>query len=134
MNIETLIKELEFSAVRSGGPGGQHANKVSSRIILTFQLINSKAFSEREKGILLQNIKNRLSKNGVLILSCSESRSQHQNKEIIIKRFLQIVKAGILIPKKRKGTRPTKASVKRRLANKKRIAIIKSHRKKPSLE
>jgi len=133
MNIEKLIKELNFKAIRSSGPGGQHANKVSSKIELTFDLNASKELSEDQKLLLLKNISSRLTKENMLILFSDESRSQHKNKEIAKNRFIEIIKKGLVVPKKRKATKPSKASVKKRLNSKKKISEKKTSRKKPSI-
>ncbi len=134
MNTENLTKELKFKAIRSSGPGGQHANKVSSKIELTFDLENSVELNTTQKELLLKNLANRLTKENILILFCDESRSQHKNKEIAIKRFLEIIKTGLRKPKLRKATKPSKSSVKKRLDNKKRASIKKLSRKKPDLD
>jgi len=129
-----LLKELNFKAIKSSGPGGQHVNKTSSKIELSFDIVNSKVLTEEQKELLLKNLANRLTKEHVLILQCDESRSQHKNKEIIIERFLKLIKKGLTIPKKRKPTKPTKASVKKRLDSKKKLSAKKSTRKNPDLE
>ena len=105
MNKENILKELHFKATRSSGAGGQHVNKVSSRIELVFDLENSNALSENEKHLLEQKLATRLTKENRLILSCEETRSQHRNKEIIIKRFLVLIKDALKVPKKRKPTK-----------------------------
>ncbi|MFN0728181.1 alternative ribosome rescue aminoacyl-tRNA hydrolase ArfB [Polaribacter gochangensis] len=134
MNSIELIKELHFKATRSSGAGGQHVNKVSSKIELFFDLENSAQFSEEEKSLLLKNLATRLTKENILILTCDESRSQHKNKEMAIQRFLAIITQGLIIPKKRKPTKPSKASVRRKAENKKKISVKKALRKKPGLE
>ncbi len=134
MNTENLIKELNFRAIRSSGAGGQHVNKVSSKIELTFDLNASDELTDEQKELLVKNIANRLTKENKLILFCDESRSQHKNKEISIQRFLEVVKKGLIIPKKRKPTKRSKASIKKRLENKKKLSVKKSSRKKPDLE
>ena len=99
MDIERLVKELTFKATRSGGAGGQHVNKVSSKVILTFDLVSSTVLEENEKEILLKNLKTRLTKDKLLLLNCSESRSQHKNKELVINRFLKIISEGLKVKK-----------------------------------
>jgi ribosome-associated protein len=133
MNIESLLKELKFKAVRSSGAGGQHVNKVSSKVELIFDLQNSFEFSEDEKIVLLKNLQTKLTKENILLLSCDESRSQHKNKEIVIKRFLQLIINGLKVPKKRKATKPSKSSIKKRLDKKKKHAYKKAFRRKPEL-
>lgn len=132
MNSAYLLKELTFKAIRSGGSGGQHVNKVSSKIVLFFNVATSKVLSEEEKEILIQNIYTKLTKENILILNCDESRSQHKNKEIIIQRFLQLITNGLKVAKERKASKPSKASIKKRLENKKKQASVKTSRKKPN--
>ena len=134
MNTEQLIKELNFKAVRSSGPGGQHANKVSSKVELTFDVNASKELSEGQKLLLLKNISSRLTKENILILFSDESRSQHKNKELVIERFLQIINKGLIVPKKRKPTKISKSSIKKRLEKKKKQSFKKTLRQKPKLD
>ncbi len=130
MNTETLIKELHFKAIRSSGAGGQHVNKVSSKIELFFDLENSKGLSEREKELLFQKLATKLTKEHVLILTCDESRSQHRNKDIVIKRFIGLLQTNLIRPKKRRPTKPSKASIRKRLESKKKVSEKKNSRKK----
>lgn len=134
MNTELMIKELKFKAVRSGGAGGQHVNKVSSKIELTFDLGNSESLTEEEKALLIQKLKNKLTKENVLLLQCDESRSQHKNKEIAIDRFLNIISAGLKVEKPRKATKPSKSSIAKRLEKKKKQAFKKVLRNKSNFE
>ena len=134
MNTETIIKELNFKAIRSSGAGGQHVNKTSSKIELTFDLENSSSLSENEKSVLKTKLSSRLTKENCLILFCDETRSQHKNKDIVIKRFLELLKTNLIRPKFRRKTKPTKGSIKRKTENKKRVSVKKSLRKKPKLD
>ena len=134
MNTELMIKELKFKAVRSGGAGGQHVNKVSSKIELTFDLENSESLTEEEKALLVQKLKSKLTKDNVLLLQCDESRSQHKNKEIAIDRFLNIISGGLTIQKPRKETKPSKSSILKRLEKKKKTAFKKVLRNKTNFE
>jgi ribosome-associated protein len=134
MDGEKIISELSFKAVRSSGAGGQNVNKVSSKIVLTFDLNASEALSEEEKLLLQTNIVSRLTSENILILNCDEDRSQLKNKEIVIKRFLEIVKKGLYVPKVRKATKVPKSVIKKRIKDKKNISEIKQSRKKPRLD
>ncbi len=134
MNVSILLKELKFKAIRSSGAGGQHVNKVSSKIELTFDLENSISLSQNEKTLLITRLSSKLSKENILILFCDETRSQHRNKEIIIKRLLELLKTNLIRSKKRRPTKPTKGSLLRKAENKKRSSLKKSLRKKPKLE
>lgn len=131
MNTSIVIKELKFKAIRSSGSGGQHVNKVSSKIELSFDILSSKGMNKEQKLLVLKKINSRITNSGILVLQCGETRSQHRNKEIIIQRFLEILKSSLKIHKKRKISRPSKKSVKKRLDEKKRQALKKSNRKKP---
>lgn len=130
MDVAQLLKELKFKAVRSSGAGGQHVNKVASKIELIFDLQNSVGFTDEEKTVLLKKLHRKLTKEQILLLQCSENRSQHKNKEIVIERFLQIITNGLKVPKKRKATKPSKASIQKRLEKKKQQAYKKVSRKR----
>lgn len=134
MYIPELLKELNFKAIRSSGAGGQHVNKVSSKIELTFDLENSKFLSSEEKQLLIKNISSRLTKEHTLVLFCDETRSQHTNKELAIKRFLDIIKQGLKKPKIRKATKPSRSSILKKAENKKQHSLKKTLRKKPRLD
>ncbi|EZH74864.1 peptide chain release factor 1 [Aquimarina atlantica] len=133
MNTSIIINELKFKAIRSSGAGGQHVNKVSSKIELTLDIMASAGFTDDEKLRLSQKLSSRLTKSGVLLLQCGDSRSQHKNKELVIKRLLEILKANLYIPKKRKRTKPSRAAIKKRLDSKQKHSLKKANRKKPSL-
>ena len=132
MNKEKLLSELEFKAVRSSGAGGQNVNKVSSKVVLTFDLENSSSFSEEEKSLLKQKLASKLSQNNVLILNCDENRSQVKNKTTIIKRFLSIIEKGLHKPKIRRATKTPKSVKEKRLHSKKIMSALKQNRKKPN--
>ena len=134
LNLDLLSPELTFKAVRSSGSGGQHVNKVSSKVELHFFIENSSILSENQKQRLLKSLKSRLTKDKELILQCDESRSQHKNKEIVIKRFFELIKKGLKVPKKRKPTKIPKSVIRKRLKSKKRQSERKASRKKPDLE
>jgi len=134
LNIDDLLSELTFKAVRSSGAGGQHVNKVSSKVILHFNVSESGNLSDYGKEILIKNISSKLTKEHVLILSCDESRSQHKNKELVIKRFIDLIQEGLIVPKKRVRTKTPKAVVRKRLEEKQKQSDIKTSRKKPDLE
>ncbi|MEM9363865.1 MAG: alternative ribosome rescue aminoacyl-tRNA hydrolase ArfB [Bacteroidota bacterium] len=134
MNVKRILSELQFKAIRSGGPGGQHANKVSSKIELSFDIKASMGLSSDEKDRILLKLESRLTSTGFLKLQCEESRSQHKNKELVTKRFLQVVKKALEVPKKRKPTKPSKSSVEQRLKSKRKHSDKKLNRKKPDLD
>ena len=131
MEIDKILSEVTYKAVRSSGAGGQNVNKVSSKVVLSFDLKNSQALSDEEKLLLETNLSSRLTNDLVLILNCDEDRSQLKNKEIVTKRFLAIVKNGLIIPKERKPTKIPKSVIRKRIKYKKSISEIKKTRRKP---
>lgn len=131
---KVILQELNFKAIRSSGSGGQHLNKVSSKVELTFNLSESLVFSDSKKERILDKLQNRLTKEGVLILQCGESRSQHKNKELVIKRFLGLIKEALKVPKKRKPTKVPKSVVRKRLKSKRKNSEKKVNRQKPNLD
>jgi ribosome-associated protein len=131
MNKEKIINELSFKAVRSSGAGGQNVNKVSSKVVLTYDLNASKALSEEEKELLSVKLKSKLTLENVLIINCDEDRSQLKNKEIVIKRFLDLITKSLVVPKKRKPTKIPRSVIEKRLKNKSVMATIKQNRRKP---
>ena len=131
MEIEKIIAELNYKAVRSSGAGGQNVNKVSSKVVLSFDLKNSQALSDEEKLLIETNLASRLTLDLVLILNCDEDRSQFKNKEIVTKRFLELIKKALIIPKIRKATKIPKAVIRKRIKDKKNVSEIKKSRRRP---
>jgi len=134
MDVELLLKEISFSAVRSGGPGGQHANKVSSKVILQFNIQQTKALSDLERIRVTRQLSTKISKDSVITLTCDESRSQHKNKEVVIQRFILLMKSALKKPKRRVPTKVSKGIRAKRLESKKKIALKKSLRQKPKFD
>jgi ribosome-associated protein len=134
MHIQTILNECQFKAVRSSGSGGQHVNKVSSKVELQFNVAQSEGLSDREKTRIQQKLASKLTQEHVLILQTGDRRSQHRNKQLVISRFLTLLKEALKVPKKRKPTKPTRASVTKRLETKQKNAVKKQLRKKPKLD
>jgi ribosome-associated protein len=131
MKIDVILTELKFKAVRSSGAGGQNVNKVSSKVVLTFDVKNSQAVTEEEKELLSTKLASKLSAENLLILNCDEDRSQLRNKEIVIKRFLELIKNALIIPKKRKATKIPRSVIEKRIKAKRNLSEIKQNRRKP---
>ena len=131
MDKEILLSELKFKAVRSSGAGGQNVNKVSSKVVLNFDLANSSGLTNEEKELLQAKIATKLTQENILILTREEDRSQLKNKEIVVKKILKVIQNGLKIPKERKETKIPKAVKEKRLQEKKSTASIKENRKKP---
>ena len=134
MNIETLLKELSFKAIRSSGAGGQHVNKTASKVEVTFSVSHSKAFSEKEKNLIFEKLKNRITSEGNIILQSGKTRSQHKNKAIVIKRLIDLIEHSLVRSKPRKKTRPSKNSIEKRLTSKRNQALKKANRKNPKID
>jgi len=128
-----LISELSLKAIRSSGAGGQHVNKASTKVELSFNIDESKVFDEIQKNRLVSKLKSRLTKDNILLLQCDESRSQHKNKAIAIERFLKLIDQALIIPKKRIKTKVSKAVKLKRLSEKRKISERKNQRKSPDI-
>ncbi|WP_299249964.1 alternative ribosome rescue aminoacyl-tRNA hydrolase ArfB [uncultured Lacinutrix sp.] len=133
-NEEALVKEFNFKGIRSSGAGGQHVNKVSSKIELTFNIQESLVLNEKQKEVIAYKLSNRITKDGLLILQCGESRSQHRNKNIAIVRAVQLLKSTLFVEKKRIPTKIPKAVIIRRLKSKRANKERKANRRKPNLD
>ena len=127
--VSILIHELEFSFVRSSGPGGQNVNKVNSKAVLRWNLNESQSFSSETRARLFEKLAGKLSTEGDLMITSDASRDQLQNKETCIEKFKTTLVDALFVPKKRK---PTKVSYSRTLKNeasKKRHSEKKKMRK-----
>jgi ribosome-associated protein len=133
MDSDKILTELNFKAVRSSGAGGQNVNKVSSKVVLSFDLPNSQSLSEEEKILISEKLKTKLTLDGILILNCDEDRSQPKNKEIVTKRFLKLIQNALVIPKERKPTKIPRSVIEKRINEKRNTSEIKQNRKKPDV-
>lgn len=133
MDKVIIAREVEAKAVRSSGAGGQNVNKVSTKVVLTFNLFESQAFSEAEKVLLLEKLSAKCNENGELIIQSSETRSQLKNKEMAFKKLFSLLEKSLFQPKKRIATKIPFGVVHKRLLSKKTKSLIKQYRKKPDL-
>ena len=131
MKTEIMLTELQYKAVRSSGAGGQNVNKVSSKVMLSFDVKNSHALTDEEKILLTSKLASKLTLEQVLILSCDEDRSQLKNKTIVTKRFLELIKTALIVPKKRKPTQIPRGVIEKRIKAKRNLSEIKQNRRKP---
>ena len=132
MRNDIIVSELHFKAVRSSGPGGQNVNKVSSKVVLTFDLTNSHALNEEEKVLIATKLVTKLTSENILILNCDGDRSQLKNKTIVTKRFLILIEKALLVPKKRKATKVPRSVIEKRIKAKRNLSEIKQNRRKPN--
>lgn len=126
-----LYNELVFTASRSGGPGGQNVNKVNTKITLKFDVAHSQILSEEEKLVILQKLSSQMTKDGVLLLTAQDRRSQLENKESVIGKLERLLASAFKKDKVRKATKPSKAAVQKRIFDKKRLSEKKQSRQKP---
>lgn len=120
--------EIELTFSPSGGPGGQHANKASTRAELVWDVAGSGALGPRQRQRVLGALRNRIDGSGRLRLTSDRHRSQLQNRNDVIDRFAALVAQALVPPKPRVGTKPTRAAMERRLQEKKRRGEIKRRR------
>tara|TARA_Y100000385_G_scaffold176130_1_gene182022 strand:+ start:97 stop:501 length:405 start_codon:yes stop_codon:yes gene_type:complete len=129
-----LLKEISFKAIRSSGPGGQHVNKTASKAVISFTINTSEIFTPKEKQRLLEKLKTRISQDGSLTITCSESRSQHRNKALAIARLFSLLEKSLRVAKSRKKSRPSRNAIEKRLVSKKKHALKKANRKPPPVQ
>lgn len=121
--------ELSFRFDTSGGPGGQHANRSATRVTLLFDAQNSPSLNEKSRKRILKKMGHHLDKNGVLHISVQDTRSQKQNREIAISRFMTLMAEALKKRKKRKKTKPSKAAIEKAKAEQKKHSERKKERR-----
>jgi len=126
--------ELDVRVSRSSGAGGQHVNKTSSRVEIFWNVRRSRAPSEDQRARLLDRLASRLTTEGSVRIVASDMRSQSRNRDLAEEKLVDLVRRALVIPKKRRPTRPTKASMEARLEGKKRRSNTKRERQKKSFD
>lgn len=128
--INLLKKELRYKTSRSGGKGGQNVNKVETKVEISFNVNKSIALTDFQKLLIAENLKNKISEEGLLKLTGNKYRSQLENKEDVVKRLINMLTNALKTKKERKATKPSKSSKVKKADTKKRRSETKQMRKK----
>jgi ribosome-associated protein len=121
--------ELDVRVSRSSGAGGQHVNKTSSRVEIFWNIVGSRAVSDEQRARLREKLASRLTTDGSIRVVASDMRSQSRNRELAEERLADLVRRALVIPRKRRATKPTRASKEARLDSKKRHSTKKRDRR-----
>ncbi|MFB2120584.1 alternative ribosome rescue aminoacyl-tRNA hydrolase ArfB [Parapedobacter sp. 2B3] len=121
---------MQFQTSRSGGAGGQHVNKVETKVTLLFDIAAATVFSEEEKVRIWKHVSNRMQADGFLQISSQKTRSQLRNKELALLKLAELLSKALKIEKPRRATKPSKAAVQKRLDAKRQQALRKINRRK----
>lgn len=138
LNVNDAISvpdtEFEWTYARSGGPGGQNVNKVSSKAVLRWKLVESPSIPAHVKERFGRLFASRVTTEGEVVLSSQQFRDQERNRQDCLEKLAEMIREAATLPKPRKATKPTKGSKRRRLADKKHHSATKAARKGPSGE
>lgn len=126
--------ELDVRVSRSSGAGGQHVNKTSSRVEISWSVLGSRALDEAQRERLREKLSSRLTSDGTIRVVASDTRSQTRNRELAETRLAELIARSLIIPKKRKATKPTKAAKEARLEAKRRHSSKKRERSERSFD
>lgn len=127
-DIGSLLTECRFEATRSSGSGGQNVNKVSTKVILLFDVLDSRVMDEEQKNIFLSELHTRISKHGIFRISSGRERTQLANRKLVTEKFIHLVSKAFETEEERIATKPTKGSKLRRVETKKALSDKKSSR------
>ena len=127
-DIDLLINECRFEATRSSGSGGQNVNKVSTKVILLFNVLDSNVLDQEQREVFLSELHTRISKHGIFRLSSGRERTQLANRKLVTEKFIALVEKAFETEEERIATKPTKSSKRMRIENKKALSDKKSNR------
>ena len=128
-SVQIPLSELRFRTSRSSGPGGQNVNKLESRVELVFDVAGSPSLTDDEKNILFTHLASRIDARGILHISSQKSRSQWENKQLVIEKLVSLLHGALKVRRKRVKTSPTHSSKERRVQSKKKHGQKKTMRK-----
>jgi ribosome-associated protein len=129
-----ILKEVQFKTSRSGGKGGQHVNKVSTKVELIFHVNNSMVLTDEQKIRIREKLLSQIDSEGFIHVVSQASRSQLENKKIAISKFLKLLKASFIVKKTRKATKPNKTAIEKRIKTKKLLGEQKKLRSKINID
>ncbi len=128
--MKDLSSELQFSAVRSSGPGGQNVNKTASKVEVRFHVDNSALLTDEEKALIKEKLSNHLTNESEIIITAQTDRSQLRNKETATKKLYRLLDKAFFKPKTRKPSKPSAAAKAKRLEHKSQQSEKKAQRQK----